>query len=114
MKKRIEQLIDEALRKEPTFQLRKDFKDRVIQAIRKKEKASQRKLYMWMALGTLIIIGFGYGVISYFLPSMMESFQGFNGSSQIIPLAVLIGVIVIVIQFLDKRLVKDKMLTPNM
>ncbi|MEQ8906458.1 hypothetical protein [Ekhidna sp.] len=114
MTKRIEQLIDEALRIEPSFQLRKDFKDRVVQAIRKKEKASQRKLYMWMALGTLIIMGFGYGVISYFLPSMLESFKGFRGSSQIVPLAVLIGIITIVIQYLDKRLVKDKMLTSNM
>lgn len=110
MTKRIEQLIDEALKKEPTFQLRKDFKDRVIQSIRKKEKANQRKLYLWMAMGTLIIIGLGYGIISYFLPTMLESFKGFNGSNQIIPLGVLVGIITIVIQYLDKRLVKDKML----
>ncbi len=111
MKERIEKLIDEALKAEPAFQLRKDFKDRVVQAIRKKEKASQRRLYIWMALGTLVIFGFGYGTIAIFLPSVLESFGSMSkGTTQLVPVAVLIGLLVLVIQYLDKRLIKDKML----
>ena len=109
--KKIEQLIDEVLRSEPEFQLRNDFKDRVLQVIKKKEKASQRKLYIWMALGTLIIFGFGYGTISYFLPDTIESFKGLNdGVSGLVPLAVLIGLLITIVQYLDKRLVKNKLI----
>ncbi|MEP1033335.1 hypothetical protein [Ekhidna sp.] len=109
--KKIEDLIDEVLKTEPDFQLRKDFKDRVVQAIRKQEKASQRKLYIWMALGTLIIFGFGYGTIAYFLPGTLDSLKTFNdGVSGIIPLAVLIGLLITVVQYLDKRLVKNKII----
>lgn len=111
MKERIEKLIDEALKAEPAFQLRKDFKDRVVLAIKKKEKASQRRLYFWMVLGTLVIFGFGYCTIAYFIPSALESLGTVSsGTSQLVPIAVLIGLLIMVIQFLDKRLVKDKML----
>lgn len=112
MKDRIEQLIDEALKTEPSFQLRKDFKDRVLEVIRRKEKISQRKLYFWMALGTLIIFGFGYATIAYFLPSMFESISGINSVvPNLIPIAVLLGVILTLIQYLDKKLVKNKLLS---
>lgn len=111
MKERIEKLIDEALKSEPSFELRKDFKDRVVKAIRKKEQAFQRRLYGWMLIGTLIIFGFGYATIAYFLPSALNSFSSINGiSDQLIPGAVLVGVVVLVIQYLDKRLIKEKML----
>ncbi|WP_420318610.1 hypothetical protein [Ekhidna sp.] len=108
--KKIEELIEEALRTEPSFQLKSDFKDRVIKAIRRREKRSQRRLYLWMALGTLVIFGFGYATIAYFMPSVLNTFQTLKGGNQIVPLAVLIGVTVVLIQYLDKRLIKDKML----
>lgn len=111
MKERIEKLIDEALKIEPAFQLRKDFKDKVVLAIRKREKANQRRLYLWMVFGTLIIFGFGYGTIAYFIPEALQSFGNMtSGTSQLIPIAVLVGLLVLVIQYLDKRLIKDKML----
>lgn len=111
MKQDLEKLIDQALKTEPSFSLRKDFKDRVLHAVKKQEKASQRKLYLWMALGTLVIIAFGYGTIAYFLPSTLESFSVLpDGTSGLIPLAVLIGLLVTVAQYLDKLLVKNKML----
>lgn len=111
MKHKIETLIDEVLKTEPEFQLRKDFKDRVLQVIRKQEKATQRKLFFWMALGTLVILGFGYATIAYFLPGTFESFNGFDdGVSKSIPLAVLLGVLIAAVQYLDKRLVKNKMI----
>ncbi|WP_370086276.1 hypothetical protein [Ekhidna sp.] len=110
MKERIEKLIDEALKMEPTFQLRKDFKDKVVLTIRKKEKANQRRLYLWMTFGTLIIFGFGYGTIAYFIPEALQNFGNMaSWTSQLIPIAVLVGLLVLVIQYLDKRLVKDKM-----
>ncbi|WP_425391147.1 hypothetical protein [Ekhidna sp.] len=108
--KRIEDIIDEALKTEPTFQLSRDFKDRIIQTVRKKERSSQRKLYLWMALGTLVIIGFGYATIAYFMPSTLESFESIKTGNKVVPLAVLAGLLIVVIQYLDKRLVKDKIL----
>lgn len=111
MKEDIDRIIDEALKMEPGFHLRKDFKDRVVNAIRKQEKSSQRKLYFWMALGTLTIFGFGYATIAYFLPSMFENFGSVNDSvSNLIPLAVVAGVLITLIQYLDKRLVKNKIM----
>ncbi len=111
MKEDIEKMIDEALKTEPIFQLRKDFKDRVVHAIRKQERSSQRKLYFWMALGTLVIFGFGYATIAYFLPSMFENFGTVNDSiSNIVPLAVMAGILIALIQYLDKRLVKNKIM----
>ncbi|WP_421765172.1 hypothetical protein [Ekhidna sp.] len=111
MKERIEKLIDEVLKSEPSFELSKDFKDQVIVAIRKKERAVQRRLYSWMLMGTLVIFGFGYATISYFLPSVLESLGSANSlSDKLIPGAVLVCVAVLVIQYLDKRLVKERML----
>lgn len=111
MKRRLEDLIDEALSTEPSFQLRKDFKDRVVQVVRKRERASQRRLYLWMALGTFIIFGFGYATMAYFMPTVLERFGGMtNTVEQIVPMGVLIGIIIIAIQYLDKKLVKDRML----
>lgn len=110
MKNRMEDIIEEALKSEPKFELRKDFKDQVVQAIRKKELKSQRRLYIWMAFGTLIIFGFGYATISFFLPSLISSFSGNEISQQLIPSAILVGIAVIIVQYLDKRLVKEKFL----
>ena len=112
MKEHIERLIGEALKTEPSFQLRKDFKDRVVRAIRKQEKASQRTIYVWMALGAVIIFGFGYGIMAYFMPSLFENFKSLNdGASELILIAVLVGMIIVIVQYLDKRLVKNKILT---
>ena len=112
--KDIDHIIEEALKTEPTFKLRKDFKDKVVQAIRKKERASHRRLYMWMTLGTLIILGFGYGTISYFLPSLLDSFGNpTSGMDRVIPMAILVGIVVILVQYLDKYLVQKRFLQHN-
>lgn len=110
MKEDIEKIIDSALREKPEFQLRQDFSDLVIKRLRKLEAASQRKLYFWIALGTLVIFGSGAALIAIFVPATWLQSLKMEGFDQIIPLAVAIGVVVGVIQYLDKRLVKDKML----
>ena len=112
MKKRIEELIEETLRTEPEFKLRNDFSDRMIRLIKKKEKTHQRKIYFWMLLGILMIIGFGYGTFSYFMPTALESLQALkaNGKEQIVMLAVIAGFLVIIVQYLDQKLVKERMI----
>ncbi len=112
MKENIEKMIDDALRTEPLFQLRKDFKDRVVEAVRKQEKTSLRRVYLWIALGVLVIFGFGYGTIAYFMPTVFDNFNTMkDGFGQIIPFAVLIGIMITLIQYLDKRLVQKKLYT---
>ena len=109
--KNIDHIIDEALKSEISFELRKDFKDRVFQSIRKKERAGQRRLYLWMTLGTLVILGFGYAIISYFMPSIFENFgTASSESGKLISLAVSAGVIILLIQYLDKQLVQERLL----
>ncbi|MEO1253787.1 MAG: hypothetical protein AAFY41_02705 [Bacteroidota bacterium] len=83
--KNTESLIDEALKAEPPFQLRKDFKEKVVKAIQRKERAGQQKIYLWMALGTIAIVGLGFGIVSYFTPSLLEQLKNTgNNTNQII------------------------------
>lgn len=104
--KKIEELIDQALKSEPAFKLSGDFKDRVLKAIKKRERKSQRRLYVLMALGIVIIMSFGVMILAYF-----QSLDTLNGFKNIVPIAVLIGGVIAVIQYLDNKLVKKKMFT---
>ena len=106
--KKIEELVDKALRTEPSFNLKNDFRDRVLKAVRRKEKISQRRLYMFMALGVVVMFGFGFAILAYF--QNLESLSAFKN---IVPIAVMIGGVVAIIQYLDNKLVKKKILTQN-
>ncbi|MEO9870821.1 hypothetical protein [Ekhidna sp.] len=109
--KNIEDIVDQALKTEPSFQLGTDFKDRVIKAVRNRERVSQKRLYLWMTLGIVIMFGFGYATFAYFLPSALENLKGVqNLTNQVVPMAVLIGVLITIIQVLDSRLIKNKKL----
>lgn len=102
--KKIEELIDQALRNEPSFKLRGDFRDRVLKAIRRKEKMSQRKLYVLMALGIVVMFGFGLAILAYF-----QNLEALSTFKNIVPMAVMIGGVVALVQYLDNKLVKKKM-----
>ena len=105
MIEKLDELIDEALRTEPTFKLKPDFKDKLVQLIRRKERMEQRRVYFFIMLGTLAIVGAGVGAIFFF-----ADLEVFSGLGQLAPMAVLVGAIVVLIQYLDKKLVKDKLL----
>ncbi len=104
MKKNIDQIVEEALRQEPEFKLGLDFKDRVVKAIRRNEIKSQRRFYVLITVGVVLMLGLGLGLMAYF-----GSLQAFAGKSQLVPIAVIAGGVVVLIQYLDKKLVKDKM-----
>ena len=106
--KRIEELIDQTLKTEPSFTIKNDFRDRVLKTIRRKEKISQRKLYVLMALGVVVMFGFGFAILAYF-----QNLEALNSFKNIVPIAVMIGGIVAIVQYLDNKLVKKKMLTQN-
>lgn len=111
MSEKLEKLIDQALKEEPTFKLRNDFKDRVVKIIKRKERIAQRHMYVWIALGSLVILGFGYGILLYFLPHVLEHLTtAHSGVGSIIPFGIVGGILISIVQFLDKKLVKDKML----
>ncbi len=103
MKKNIDQIIEDALKIEPKFNLGADFKDRVTKMIRKKERKIQRKLYLLISIGVIMIFGAGIALVQYF--GNIEALYQFD---QLVPLAVIVGGLVAIIQYLDKRLVKDK------
>ena len=107
MSDRIEKWIDEALKSEPSFKIRSDFSDRIVKAIRKQEQRSARKLYFLMAIGMLGMFGIGYATLSYFLPSALSSFSRVGS---VVPYAIILGILIAVIQYLDKKLVKDRLM----
>ncbi len=102
--KNFDKIVEDGLRMEPDFKLGLDFKDRVSKLIRSRERISQRKFYLLIVLGMVGIVGAGLGVVLYF-----ADLQAFASLGQIVPLAVLVGALVAGIQYLDKKLVKDKM-----
>lgn len=112
MSDKIDKWIDEALKTEPSFQLRGDFRDRVVKTIRRKEKGSQRRFFFMMALGIVVMGAFGYAIMAYYFPNLKTT-DGFSEVNRIIPFGVLLGVIIAGIQYLDKKLVKDRFLTPQ-
>ncbi|GAB4244534.1 MAG: hypothetical protein Tsb0034_22750 [Ekhidna sp.] len=111
MSDKIEKWIDEALRTEPSYKVRGDFRDKVVKAIRRKEQKDQRSIYFWMTFGLLVFCAAGYVSLTYFFPTM---FQGFGQLRQITPIAILIGVLIVTVQYLDKKLVKDRLIGHGM
>lgn len=105
MTKQIDQLVEDSLRKEPDFKLSMNFKDRVVRQIRKKERASQRRLYFFLSLGVLAMLVTGFALVSYY--GAATGLTQFNG---MVPIAILVGVLVAGVQFLDKILVKERYL----
>ena len=112
MRKNIEDKIEEALRKEPSFRLSENFGYNVLQAIKAKEKRSQRTIYFWMIIGILFMCTSGAVIVTIFFPNLLSSFSAENQVNNLIPLAVVVGVLVVFIQYLDKKLVKDRLVIP--
>lgn len=110
MSDKLEKWIEEALKAEPTFQLRGDFRDRVVKVIRSQERKSQRRFYFYLAFGLIFMIGTGLGLILFYFPGV---FSGTSEVAKLLPLAVLVGLLLVVVQYLDQKLVKDKMITPH-
>lgn len=102
--KKIENIIEESLKSEPSFKLSTNFADRVLKSIRRKERKSQRKLYVLMTLGIVVLMGLGFAILSYF-----QTLDALKGLESIVPLAVMIGGAIAVIQYLDNKLVKKKL-----
>lgn len=105
MKKNIDQIIEEAFKVEPQFKLGADFKDLVTKMIKRKERRSQRRFYLLISFGVVVMFGVGAALIQYF--GSLKSLSQFD---QIVPFAIMIGGLIAVIQYLDKKLVKDKFL----
>ncbi|MEQ9404021.1 MAG: hypothetical protein RIM99_10570 [Cyclobacteriaceae bacterium] len=103
MKKNIEELIEEGLKSEPVFQLKADFRDRVVRMIKKKEQKAQRRFYLLITAGVVLLLGAGAGILQYF-----GGAGSLSGYDQFIPYAVMFGGLVVLVQYLDKKLVKDK------
>ena len=107
MSEKIEKWIDEALRAEPAFHLGADFKDKVVKAIRKREQANTRNLYFLMVLGIIVICAIAFGTISFFMPDALAYLKSIRS---VVPFAVILGSLIAIIQYLDKKLVRDRIL----
>ena len=64
--KNYDKIIEDGLKLEPDFKLGIDFKDQVAKLIRNRERLTQRKFYMLISLGTLVILGAGIGLMLFF------------------------------------------------
>ena len=112
MKKNLENEIETALKKEPAFKLSKDFSYNVVKALRAKEKRAQRRIYFWMLFGIVFMCGSGALLVVGFFPDLLSTFSPENQVNSLIPMAVVVGVLVVLIQYLDKRLIKDRLVMP--
>lgn len=114
MKEDIDHIIEEALKAEPSFKLNSDFRNRTFKAIRKLESRAQRRLFVLIAFGSLLMVLVGVSTVAYFLPGLLD-FSAISSSTQgidsLVPIAILIGILLVVIQFLDKKLIKDRYLS---
>ncbi len=110
MKKDIEEVIESALRTEPGFKLTTDFSHKVIKAIRARERRSQRKIYLWMILGILFLCGSGATILLLYFPGLISALSSESQVNNLVPLAILIGVLVVFVQYLDKKLIKDRLI----
>ena len=113
MKKDIDHIVEEALRTEPPFRLNSDFKHKTLKAIRKMEARSQKRLFVLIGVGSILMVLMGVGTIAYFLPELLDfgALRSTQGIDSLVPIAILIGIMLVVIQFLDKRLIKDRYLS---
>ncbi len=101
----IDKLIEASFRNEPLFQLKEDFSDKLMLHLRKRERRRERKLYFCLSLGIAVLLTFGVIMISALVDlKYIKIADGFT------PLAVLVGGLVVLFQYLDKRLVKDRMI----
>ena len=113
MKERLEEIVDQALKSAPTYRLSDGFKDQVVKMIRKKERTSQRKFYFLLTFGVLSFVIIGFILLVHYFPTLITGSNNVLGIKEInrsIPFAILIGIAIAVIQYLDKKLVKDKMI----
>ena len=113
MTKKVDEMIERVLKTAPEFELRNDFSQKVVKAIRKKELINQRKLYFWMVLGFVVILGFGYGLMKMYMPASLVNSNVFDLGDQFnrsVPFAIILSILIIGIQYLDKKLIKDKYL----
>ncbi len=113
MKKNIDQIVEEALRAEPIVQLSSDFKYKTLKAIRKVESRAQKRLYFLIGFGSFLMVLMGLTTIAVFIPELLDvsKFTSGQGVDSLVPIAILIGIMLVIIQFLDKRLIKDRYLS---
>jgi len=102
---KLDNIIDEALRKDPEIKIEPAYRDKVIYQIRKNKSKANFKQYLLISIITCILGGLGVGMIFMFKIQLAIQELG-----QIIPMAVLFGAILVVFQYLDKKLIKDKLI----
>ncbi|MBC6426947.1 MAG: hypothetical protein GDA51_10895 [Ekhidna sp.] len=113
MKKEVEELIEKCLRTAPPYELNHGFSARVLKTIRRKERRNQQKLFIFVTIGFLCMLLTGFGLISLSYPTLLSGegvsdlFIQFN---KIVPFAIILGLLIAGVQYLDKKLVKEKYL----
>lgn len=102
--KNLDRIVEEALSREPEFKLDAHFKDQVIIEVRKRERAKKRRLNALLLAITLVTTSFGIALIFIFkLDGLFRQLSG------VVPIGIFIGVLVVIVQFLDRKLIKEQM-----
>jgi len=101
---KIDQIVEEAIRIEPMMEIEASFKDEVINRIRKNKRKEIIKVYALIFLVIIFLVGIGMGMLLFFKVQIAVKEIG-----PIIPIAVLLGAMIVLIQYLDKKLLKDRL-----
>jgi hypothetical protein len=101
---RVEQLVDQALRKEPAFKLSVGFADRVLMQLEARRAQADARDWIWLGLGLLgFVIAAVVGIIlSGFSPSLGAlTFLSNHGSLLVFGI-----VFIVILQWIDRRFVR--------
>ena len=97
------EMVFEALGKQPDFKLSGDFAKKVIAKIDQLERKKKRGFYLLMSAGIVVMFGSFVAAMFYsYGPEGMSQFQ------DITTWGVMIGVIIAVVQYLDRKLIRKK------
>ncbi len=101
--KSLDELIDKAIGKSPEYELPGNFADQVLRKIAERQAASDRQVY-WMQFGAVA----GFIVLSVICLAIFVDLKSLASLVDITGWAVILGVLIVIFQVLDHRLVKGK------
>lgn len=94
-----------AMKSEPDFRLSERFSAQVLTKILRKERATVLRNNMLLALGIILFLGISFAALVYFMEARQVSFV-----VSLAPWILLISGAVAIIQFLDAKLIKHRLL----
>lgn len=106
--KDFDEIIKAALQEEVDPTVRSDFSQNVLKTIRKKQRRDQRYFFVRLTLLSTALMAVGVTVLLKFYPTIASSI-----TSSSIAAFFTVSALIVVVQVLDQRLIKEKIVVPD-